>query len=274
MVSYRRFGGGRFGVPEVRLSVLDLYNSGTLDFKLAALLWLLMENKASVLVAAGPSFAGKTTLLNVMLDFLPPKYKEIHLQGMFEDFSFLQNKNPSDSYLVAAEFSGDLYEYMWGEGAQKAFQLLNEGWAMGGTVHARSPQETLYLLHDYLAIPPSTLGRIDAIVTLRATRGRDRYSEPIRRIDSVSLVIPQDNGLLIEMMVSRELGTDQLVFTGELEMQTVLGKKFKMDQVVVAKEIDTRGRFLARLLTTGKLSRDEVRRAIINFYRSTSTDRA
>jgi hypothetical protein len=270
MVTYRRWGGGRFGVPEIRLSVLDLYNSGTLDLRLAGLLWLLMENHASVLVAAGPSFAGKTTLLNVMLDFLHPKYKEVHFQGLYEDFSFLKRTKPADSYLVAAEFSGDLVEYMWGEVGQRAFQLLNEGYSMGGTVHARSPQETLYLLHDYLDIPVPTLGRLDAIVTLRATQGRDRYSEPIRRIDSVSLVLPDDDGLLIEMLVSRELGTDRLIFTGEKEMQTALSKKFPMDHVVVAKEIDLRGRFLARLLTQGKVSRDEVRRAIVNFYRSDS----
>src|SRR5512137_978608 len=125
MVAYRWRGGGRFGVPEVRLSVLDLYNSGTLDLRLAGLLWLLMENHTSVLVAAGPSFAGKTTLLNVLLDFLPPRYKEVHLQGLYEDFAFLKSSSPSDSYLVAAEFSGDLVEYMWGEVAQKAFQLLD-----------------------------------------------------------------------------------------------------------------------------------------------------
>ena len=73
------------------LSILDIVNSGTLDCRLAALLWVLMEQRASVLVAAGPSYAGKTTLLHAMLDFLPPGQQKVTLRGYFEDFRFVDH---------------------------------------------------------------------------------------------------------------------------------------------------------------------------------------
>jgi hypothetical protein len=271
MTARRWWGGGRIGEPEERLSVLDLYNSGTLDLHLAGLLWLIMEQRASILVASGPMMAGKTTLLNVMLDFLHPAIKEIRMQGLFEDFSFLKDSKPSDSYLVAEEFSGDRLEYMWGEQAQKAFNLMSEGFSIAGTIHAQTARETIYLLNEYLGLPAETIGRLGAILTIKATRGRDRYSEPIRRIDSVSLLFPHENSISIQMIVTRELGTDRLVFTAKKEMQDALRRKFAFDQTSVETEIDLRGRLLARLLTEGKTSRDQVRTAIVEFYASRAT---
>src|ERR1035437_3948585 len=91
-------GPGRFWEPDKRLSVLELVNSGSLDLRLAALLWLIMEYRAPVLVAAGPSTAGKSTTLNVLLDFLPPEVKEVHLPGEGEDFSFVDDAVPANTY--------------------------------------------------------------------------------------------------------------------------------------------------------------------------------
>ena len=122
MVTNHWLGGGRFWEPAQRLSAFGLVSAGTIDLRLASLLWLLMEYRASVLVAAAPSFAGKTTTFNVLLDFLPPAIEQIHLRGEAEDFQFLDNAKPAETYLVAAEFS-DHFEYIWGETAHSAFQL-------------------------------------------------------------------------------------------------------------------------------------------------------
>ncbi len=227
-----------------------------------------MEKRASVLVAAGPMLAGKTTMLNVLLDFLHPAVKEVRMQGLLEDFSFLNGITPSDSYLVAEEFSGDRMEYMWGEPAHKAFQLMNEGYAIGGTIHARSAKETVYLLNQYLGLPASTISRLGAIINIRAMRGKDRYSEPIRQVDSVSVLFAHQNGIAIQMIVTRELGTDRLVFTSKKEMYDILAKKFGYDQEQIEGEIERRGRVLARLLTEGKSSREQVRAAIVGYYKS------
>jgi type IV secretory pathway ATPase VirB11/archaellum biosynthesis ATPase len=174
---YRGWGGARFRRPETRLSVLELVKSGTLDLRLASLLWLLMEHRASVLVAAGPSFAGKTTLFNVLLDFLPSAVKQVELRGYGEDFGFIEGATPAKTYLIAEEFS-DYLDYVWGDTAQRAFQLLEEGYGLGGTIHARTPQEVLYVLNGYLEIPVKTLTRLDAIVMLRTTGETHRVGLP------------------------------------------------------------------------------------------------
>ncbi|HTC85890.1 MAG TPA: hypothetical protein VK656_04260 [Candidatus Acidoferrum sp.] len=62
---------------------------GTLDTSLAALLWLLVEARVPLVVAAGPSRTGKTTLLEAALDFLPVSVRRHELAGYAEDFAWL-----------------------------------------------------------------------------------------------------------------------------------------------------------------------------------------
>jgi energy-coupling factor transporter ATP-binding protein EcfA2 len=251
--------------------VLELVNSGSLDLRLAALLWLMMEYRAPVLVAAGPSNAGKSTTLNVLLDFLPPEVKEVHLRGEGEDFAFLDNSVAAQTYMVAAEFS-DYGDYIWGETAQRAFVLLAEGFSLGGTIHARTANEVVGILHEYLELPLSLLARLGAIITLRVTPGRSRMEEPVRRIESVSLVMPCGKGLALQALASRQQGTDELAFASDKTLQTAISSKFDMVNIRVAAEILVRQQYLERLLNDGKVSRDEVRQAVVEFYAARSNN--
>ena len=57
-------------VPPEPRSIVQLLRDRTLDAELAAQLWLLVGAGVPVIVAAGPQHAGKTTLLNAVLEFL------------------------------------------------------------------------------------------------------------------------------------------------------------------------------------------------------------
>ena len=256
---------GRFGEPETRLSVLDLVRSGTLDLRLASLLWVIMERRASVLVAAGPSFAGKTTTLNVLLDFLRPEVKEVRLNGYDEDFGFLETSVPSSTYIVAEEFS-DYGDYVWGETAQKAFDLMKEGYALGGTIHARNAREVAYILNQYLELPIETIARLDAIVTL-GVAGRRGY-EPVRRIDSVSLFVPVGEKTGIQTIASNELGGGTFAIVDDKTLQAALLKRFPPGKVSAWRAMTERELFLGKMLSAGKIGRDEVRKGILEFYSS------
>lgn len=266
-MAYGRWGGGRLWRPERHLSILELVKNGTLDLKLAALLWLMMEHRASVLVAAGPSFAGKTTTFNVLRDFLPPSVKQVELRGYGEDFAFLEESDPSQTYLVAEEFS-DYMDYVWGDTAQRAFQLLTEGYGLGGTIHARTAQEVLYVLNGYLEIPVRTLAHLDAIVMLRAAPPRLYGSQPLRHIESVSLVLPHEEGIAIQVVASREMGSDRCVIAEEKGLQSALAAKLSIGMTDVAAETAERETRLAKLLKDGRVTRDEVRKSVVKFYDS------
>lgn len=266
MGMYRWRGRGRFwGEPPTPLSVLELDKSGTVDLRLAALLWLIMENRASVLVAAGPSFAGKTTTLNVVMDFLPPQIRQVRLRGYGEDFSFVQTGTPSDTYIVAEEFS-DYGDYIWGDTAVRAFQLLQQGYSLGGTIHARTAKEVVYILNQYLGLPASLIGHIGAVVTLRVTRGSGYDAEPTRRVDAVSLITAEQKGIAIETIASGEMGGDAFILAGEKALERSLSAKFGLDKIDVRAELAKRRQLLEELREQGKISRDEVRRAVVEFY--------
>jgi hypothetical protein len=250
------------------LSILDVVNSGVIDFKLAGLLWLLMEHRASVLVAAGPIWAGKTTILHALLDFLPPGIQRIHLHGYAEDFKFSNNYRPENTYLVSEEISNHQYEYLWGYQVVKAFELLAKGYALGSTIHARNVREVAYVLHGILNVPLPLIARLGAVVTLQVTRGRSHYDEPVRRVDTVSIVNITDKGLIAQILAARESTDDEFIYPAEKSLYDALFNKFAIKYDQVFPEITLRERFLSQLRNKGIASREEVKKAISDYYRS------
>jgi len=266
-MAYGGWGGRWFVEPASPLSVLELIKAGNLDLRLAALLWVIMERRASVIVAAGPSRAGKTTTLNMLLDFLNPNIRQIELRGYEEDFGFLKTTKPASTYLVAAEFSDHGY-YVWGDIALKAFELLTKGYGLGGTMHAQTPRDVLAILNQYLGLPAETLVHIDAIVTLRVTAGRLYGSEPVRRIHAVTLVMPHEKGIALETLASLKSGGNGFDVADDESLGTALAEKLKLKKGTLARDMKERQRFLEKLQETGRISRDEVRQAIEDFYKS------
>lgn len=265
-MAHRYWGRSRFFEPERQLSVLELVNFGTLDLRLAGLLWLLMDHRASVLACAGPNFAGKTTMLNVLLDFLRPEVKQFRMQGEYEEFAFLPDSVPANTYLVAEEFSDyNNFVYVWGDAGRKAFELMTEGYGLGGTLHARSAREAVYILHDYLEVPIEHLARLGAIVVLRPVAGRV-YGNVVRRLESVSLISAEQAGVSLEVIAGRDKTGEKLVFAEDARLQTALAARFKLGKEPAATQIDERAKFLGKLLVEGRTTAAEVRKAVLGWY--------
>src|SRR4051794_2476741 len=76
-------------IPPPPRSIVELIRGRTLDAELAGLLWLLVEARQPIVVAAERGRTGKTTLLQALLDFLPPGTKLVELAGIAETFEWL-----------------------------------------------------------------------------------------------------------------------------------------------------------------------------------------
>ena len=252
------------------LSILDVVNSGTIDFKLGGLLWLLMEHRASVLVASGPIFAGKSTMLHSLLDFLPPGVQKLTLKGFAEDFSFTGNHEPDTTYLISEEISNHNFEYLWGYQVVKALELLTKGYAFGSTIHARNIKEVAYVLHSILNVPLPLIAGLGVVVTLQAWNGPSLYEEPIRRVDTVNIINSTDKGLVAQTLAARELTDKQFAYPSEKELSDALFNKFAVRYDNVFSEVAQRERFLIELNDSGVSSREEVRKAISDYYRSSA----
>lgn len=268
MINSRWRGGGRFSEPAKSLSILDLVNFGTLDLRLVSILWLIMERRASVLVTAEPRLAGKSTLLRALLDFLRPEVKQIHLGNRAEDFRFSQHTVPVNTYMVAAEISDNSF-YLWGDEARRAFELLSRGYALGGTMHAKTVEEAVDILHTELRLPLSVIAHLDAVITIRMIEGWS--TEPTRRVETVGLIGPEKDGLSIQIIASRSPDSGELNFTSEGDLYAALSNRFGISFDYVTTEMTQRERFLSRLLNEDRYSRDDVRKAILGFYQSGSS---
>jgi hypothetical protein len=248
-------------------SILDVVESGTIDFKLAGLLWLLMEHRASLIVASGPVWAGKSTLLHALLDFLRPEIEQVSLRGYEEDFKSLGNEKPENTYLVTEEISNHSYEYLWGYQVPKAFGLLSKGYALGGTIHARNIREVAYVLNA-LGVPLPLIADLGVIVTLQVARGRSYDDEPVRYVDTVSTVNLTKDGLVAQILATRHLPDEKFVYPAEQMLHDTLFNKFPIKYSSVSSEMEIRGHYLSQLRDKGVSSREELRKEIAGYYLS------
>jgi hypothetical protein len=193
-----------------RRSIVELLREGVLDPELAALVWLLVEARLPLIVAAAGSRVGKTTLLEALLDFLPPGVARIDLRGEAETFDWLPEAGelgwreearrggaaasggrpgqvrpaaaaPTSTYLVAAELSSHMPLYTWGAQARVAIRAAAIGYGLGATIHADRLEE----VHAALAGPAvrateDELASLGVVLVLRVTGwGEDG---PVRRV--------------------------------------------------------------------------------------------
>ena len=182
-----RWWGGH-GSDRNRLSLLDLVRNNTLDVATAALLWLLVEGKSSIVIAAAPQLAGKTTLLTALVDLVPPWFEKVYTRGQDEDFSFLQEKEPSNTYILVPQLSDHTPAYLWGGAVRKLFDALDRGYSFAATMHADSPEAVVAKLESHpLYIHRELVANLQAVVNLRLVYGEH---EMRRRVNRLTIQVP------------------------------------------------------------------------------------
>lgn len=174
--------------PAVPLSIMQIMHAGSADPGIMALLWAMLSRRASVLVGAEPPMAGKTTTLTALLDLMPPDTKRVYLRGYYETFEFARqaDADPAHTYILANEMSDHLAVYLWGSRIYKTFELLEQGYAIGSTMHAETVDDVIAILNsDPLCVPPERIARLTLVVNLYIGGG---YGTSIRRFNTVHML--------------------------------------------------------------------------------------
>ena len=182
------------------LTPVDLADGGSLPTELVALLWLLYEHHAVVLFA-GPTGVGKTTLMNAHLPFLPyderpvsidegsrevrlphetgvslttrdheSDYKRVTMADLMTETNYL---NP-DTEVIAEINTPESFE-TFGE-------VLSTGHGVLGTTHAEDV-ETLVNRVVEQGLPPHLLREIDLVVFPRRVDGERYVGEAIELVE-------------------------------------------------------------------------------------------
>ena len=245
-------------VPEHTLSLVTLVANQTLTARVAAFLWLAMEQRPTVIVAAREPQAGKTTLLTALLDCVPPEITRYYLRGWYERFEFAETADPTRTYLLCNEISSHLPIYLWGRGVRRAFALLRQGHALATTVHAASAEEVRALFTRYpLEVPETDLAAIDLIISLGL--GWDTQGL-LRRVMRVETFTCRDGTLEPTVLAHRATLRSPLQ-SDPAALVDFLASRFSLDPTLVRRALARRERLLSRWVATGPYDRAAVRQA-------------
>lgn len=163
------------------LTPVDLIRSGSISAEMLAYLWIMIEKKASILVA-GEVATGKTTLVNAFSLFIPKNLKIISIEDtpeirlphenwtslvtrmgffgegksvtMFDLLKAALRQRPD--YIILGEVRG--------EEALTLFQAMSTGHLALGTIHAKSPKAVIErLLSPPINVPKIMVSLLDCI---------------------------------------------------------------------------------------------------------------
>lgn len=201
--------GSTFTIRRFRvdpLTISDLIAFNTLSSEMAAYLWYIIENRASIIVAGGVA-SGKTTMLNCLSMFIKPEMKVVSVEDTQELNLPHENWIPS---VVRAGFGQEgkagaitLFDLLKaavrqrpdyiivgevrGEEAYTLFQAMATGHLGMSTIHAESVESVLQRLEsEPMNIPKPLLTMIDTILVMLRTEIKGR---PARRATTATEVV-------------------------------------------------------------------------------------
>jgi len=261
-------------------TITDFIKSETISTGAAALIWLGVQFELSTLISGGTA-TGKTSMLNVVANFIPPNQRVISI----EDTREIQLPNflhwvPMITRLPNPEGKGEISmldllvnslrmrpdrilvgEIRRKKEAEVLFEAIHTGHSVYATVHANDTNETITrLTNPPIDIPKTMLPAISMIVV----QYRNRRTG-VRKTFQISEVLPNSEAnVLIQLDIktgklntinrSRALlGTIEL-FTGysKNELKKSLKEKEKILKWLVKHEIntvDTVGKVMAQYYT-------------------------
>ncbi len=191
------------------LSVLDLIEFGSMNYLIAAYLWLAIEEDMNVFVV-GPTASGKTTLLNALTTFIRPDAKIVTI----EDTPELQVPHPNwvrevvrDMGKEAQGGGVDMFALLKAALRQRpdriligeirgvegniAFQAMQTGHGVMATFHASSVQKVIQrLTGEPINVPKVNIDNLDLVVIQAAVRAPN--GQTVRRVVSVNEIVDYD----------------------------------------------------------------------------------
>ena len=246
-----------------RMTLLDLMRNNTLDLKLAALLWLLMEKRSSIIVASGPRQTGKSTTLTAIVDFVPPSIVKAYTRGQDENFSFLPETDASNTIIVVPELSDHTPDYLWGDAVRTLFEAVDEGYLLASTIHADSAEEVMDMLEGPpLHLPHSHVINLRAVVNLCVIYGEDGV---VRRVNKVTLVSP---GPEFTVLAQWDADEDVLVHDDSSAAQAKVEARLGMASGELAADLARRAETLDTWLKDDTIDAGRLRELIIEHYES------
>ncbi len=274
---------------EVPLSVGQITKWGTLSPKLAAYLWLCLENEQTVFVV-GETASGKTTTLNSIMAFIPRDSK-IYTA---EDTAEVMPPHDTWQQLLTREGQGEasadvtmfdlvaaalrsrpdyiIVGEVRGEEGRMAFQAAQTGHPVMLTFHASDIVSMIQrFTGDPINVPETFMDNADvALFQNRVKQGND----VLRRVTSVQEIegfSKEMGGVVTRQAFYWDPVEDDIVFQGrnnsyvlEEQIATLLGYQ---DTREIYEELDYRAEIIERIIQEDLIDYHEFNKTIADFHR-------
>jgi len=275
----------RFKVDPLTISDLIAFN--TLSSEMAAYLWYLIENRASVIVAGGVA-AGKTTMLNCLSMFIKPEMKIVSVEDTHElnlphenwipsvvrlGFGHEDKKGGSitlfDLLKAAVRQRPDyiIVGEVRGEEAYTLFQAMATGHLGMSTLHAESVEAVINRLEsEPMNIPKPLIAMIDVVMVIARI---EKEGEPARRATTTTEVLeldPKTKSIPTEEVFSWNPREDKFVFSGHSSLLERQMKKLGVTKGEVKLELNRRKIVLEWMVHKGIRRHTDVANVIREYY--------
>jgi flagellar protein FlaI len=267
-------------VNEVPLSILNIIDSGGLDYLSSAYLWVCVEYGMSLFVS-GETASGKTTLLNAITAFIPPENKIVTIEDTPElniphrnwirEVALAKGKGEGGGSggevtmfdLLKAALRQRPNQILVGEirGVEGAvaFGAMQTGHPVMSTFHAASVEKLIQrLCGDPINIPRTYVDNLNLVVIQSAVKRPD--GQIVRRMISCNELVgfnPETQGFTFVEMFSWEPVSDTFIWSGkgssfllENKIATMLGMPDSRKAEIYL-EVEKRAKILERLHKAG-----------------------
>jgi flagellar protein FlaI len=273
-ITIRKFGKNPWTMPLVLK-----YN--TLDSKLAALIWLCIENEISMIFAGGTA-SGKTSFLNAASSFIPATNRIVSLEETRELTlpDFLQwvamvTREPNaegkgevtmlDLMVNALRQRPDrviVGEIRRHEEAETLFEAIHTGHAVYATLHADNANDAIVrLTNPPINIPKIMINGIGAIVVLFRHRRKG-----IRRVLEFAEVL--ENGD-VNINYRWDIREDKIKKVSEItRLAETLELYAGLSLKEIEEDVEEKARILDWLVKNDVTGVNEVGRIINNYYKN------
>ena len=245
------------------LSITEILRSGTLSTQIAAILWLAIERGASMVLAADPPGAGKTTILTALLAFARPDASVYFTRGWGETFRLPPPDPDAPTFLMVNEISDHLPVYSWGPYVRQAFELMGDGYALLSTMHAETVEGVIEQLTDENDVPVAHIGRLAFVVPMFVGAGAD--GRRIRRVSEVAVLEPLGGSYDRHTVARWHAADDRFEALTTPAQINAAARRLRMTDDELMEALHTREAFLTRLLADDVSEMEAVQRRVLEF---------
>ncbi|MBX0293981.1 type II/IV secretion system ATPase subunit [Haloarcula nitratireducens] len=259
---------------------IDLLNYGTFSLEMLAYLWLAIESNKS-LVFAGGTAAGKTTSMNALAMFIPPRSKVLTIEdtrelSLYHDnwLSSVTRERLDDSDITMYDLLRSALRHrpeyivvgeVRGEEAITLFQAMNTGHTTFSTMHADSVQTVINRLeNEPINVPRPMVQSLDILCVQVLGRSGD---ERVRRAKTLAEIegIDQRTGELDYSNTYSWQPTEDRFEERNSDLLDEIREERGWKRAELLREMNDRQRFLRYLQQEGV---DDFRRftAMVNKY--------